>query len=256
MYGNEIPHATFKTEAEMCAAFIRHVPTTWLVYSETGGFDIVLSRISDGLQIGIEAKLTLNAKVIDQVTEGYWGVTREGPDMRAVLIPWGRAGSFSRICQLLGITVIEQSSKAQYQSWWHSNKEKFRPQLPDNAKRDYYWLSDGWHEWMPGKRLTLPDYIPDVAAGRSAPTQLTEWKIKAIKLSIILEKRGYVLRSDFGHLKLSASRWIVPHGMLQRTEIKGRYIAGKYTPNFRKAHPRNYAEIEADYEKWREKDAT
>jgi len=54
----------FATEADLCAAFLACVPATWQAYPESCGFDIVLAHKETGAQIGIEAKLTLNAKVL------------------------------------------------------------------------------------------------------------------------------------------------------------------------------------------------
>ena len=63
------------SEAALCAAFIAAATVTpkrtdhaqWVAYPETGGFDILLVRQTDGVQIGIEAKLALNPLVVSQV---------------------------------------------------------------------------------------------------------------------------------------------------------------------------------------------
>ena len=70
-------------------------------------------------------------------------------------------------------------------------------------------MNGEWHDWCPNQRCKIPDYVPDVAAGRSAPLQLTEWKVRAIKLAIILEERP-VTRADFKALKLHPQRWLDP----------------------------------------------
>lgn len=56
--------ARFEKESDLCAAFVSTVPKNWVIYPETGGFDLVLVEEATGVQIGIEAKLALNAKVI------------------------------------------------------------------------------------------------------------------------------------------------------------------------------------------------
>lgn len=110
------------------------------------------------------------------------------------------------------------------------------------------WHDDGWHDWMPMHRCDLPDYVPDVRAGCSAPVALTEWKIKAIKLAIILSERP-VTRADFAALKISPSRWTDPWtGYLIKGD--GGYVPGPRMPDFRAIHPVNYAQIEADRSKW------
>ena len=61
--------------------------------------------------------------------------------------------------------------------------------------------------YCPARRLTLPDCVPDVSAGNSAPVALTHWKIGAIKLVNILHRRGYLTGQDFAHFRISMSRW-------------------------------------------------
>jgi len=242
--------AIFASEAELCAAFISQIPATWVAYPETGGFDIMLARRSDGVQIGIEAKLKLNAKVIEQIAPAsHWYGRDEQPDYRAILVPWGCSGSLSGICKLLALTVIRMKSKAIYleDRRWNRAATKFDPSLPDQGEW-WHWREE-WHDWCPDRRVTLPDYVPDVIAGASAPLALTEWKVKAIKIAIVLERRGYVTRADFKALKIDSSRWI-NGGWLDRGAARGQYVAGRYTPDFRKQHPINYGQIEADFAKW------
>ncbi len=99
------------------------------------------------------------------------------------------------------------------------------------------------------RRIALPDYIPDVTAGRRSPTKLSEWKIAAIKMAILLETRA-VTRADFRALKMSPTRWLNPRdGWLRRTEAGG-YVAGPRIPDFRSQHPVNYLQIRADAPRW------
>ena len=86
----------YATEAELVAAFCALIDPArwarnpsdaprWTQYHETAGWDLLLVN-PDGVQIGIEAKLSLNPKVLDQALPGRWGEER-GPDYRAVLVP-------------------------------------------------------------------------------------------------------------------------------------------------------------------------
>lgn len=230
----------FEKEADLCSAFISALPKEWTAYPETGGFDILLSRNADGFQIGVEAKLKLNAKVVCQAAEhpGYHYVDSEGPDCRAALIPEGVSLDLAPVCSLIGITVIRMHADDKY--------TPFHPNLP--RVDDSYW-SNQWHECCPSRRITLPDWIPDVGAGHSAPVALTDWKIRAIKIVITLARRGYVTRQDFAFFKISMSRWTQEKWIVQNGS--GGWAEGPHLPDFKAQHPVNYPQIEADFEKWR-----
>lgn len=235
----------FAKETDLCAAFINRLPPEWVAYPETGGFDILLVRKEDGYQIGIEAKLKLNAKVISQVAEriGYYYITSPGPDFRAVLVPADANGDMGAVCGLLGITVIRQHHPDDAFNYKYNN----RPELP--KIKDKGW-EDSWHEFAPFERLDVPDYVPDVIAGDAAPVQLTHWKIAAIKIAVTLEKRGYVTRLDFKHHQISMSRWSQGGWIIREDRDKnGKWKKGKL-PDFKAQHPKNYVEIENDYETW------
>lgn len=234
---------TFAKETDLCAAFIAELPDTWTAYPETGGFDILLSRATDGFQIGIEAKLKLNAKVALQAAEyfGYHYVDRPGPDCRAVLVPEGYNRDLAAICRLLCITTIVVRPKRPYVIC-----SPIHPRLPEIG--DSYW-NDDWHECAPAKRIELPDWIPDVSAGDSAPVALTDWKVRAIKIVITLQRRGYVTRSDFAFFKISMSRWTQGRWLVKHPG--GGWTAGPYLPDFRAQHPVNFPQIDADFEKWK-----
>lgn len=234
--------AQFAKEADLCAAFIAALPAEWNAYPETGGFDILLVRKSDGFQIGVEAKLKLNAKVICQAAEyvGHHYVDSEGPDCRAALIPDGVSIDLAPLCPLLGITVIRMLAPSKWRQGYD-----FSPSLP--KPDDGYWTNQ-WFELCPAKRITLPDWVPDVGAGRSAPVALTDWKVRAIKIVITLEKRGYVTRQDFAFFKISMSRWTQERWLVSNGN--GAWIGGRL-PDFRAQHPVNYPQIEADFEKWK-----
>ena len=261
----------YKKEADLCLAFIRCLPHGWTAYPETGGFDILLSRDEDGFQIGVEAKLRLNTKVITQAMEG-WSVSyvcEAGPDCRAVLVPESKTGSSGKICGGLGITVIRMSDGMVLDengepNWEDAKARKlihfktnygsritypFRPALP--TLEEGYLHDEDWFERCPQRRLKLPDYVPDVVPGAAAPVALTPWKIKAIKIAVTLEQRGFVTRRDFTHFQISMSRWIDPFDAWLKRDGDGGWIKGDGFPDFAAQHPRNYLEIAAEYESWK-----
>lgn len=226
----------FSTEAEMVATFISQVKrhhSEWVVYAETAGWDLLLVNRDTGEQLGVEAKLSLNMRVINQALRGVtrW-YERRGPDYRAVLVGKGTADA-EDLCLALGVGVIRASRSP------HT-----APFMPED-----YSLSGRFPHWAPEARCEVPDYVPDVSGGVPSPVRLSPWKVAAIKLQIILERRGYVTRADMRALGLHQSRWTDKyHGFL--TVSDGVFVQNQRTPDFRGQHPRNFSEIEADAERW------
>ncbi len=253
--------SVFENEAALCAAFIGALPHGWTAYAETAGFDILLVRGTDGAQIGVEAKMTLNAKVLLQAVEGIYsghGSSYGGPDFRAALVPSGTAGAeMKSLARYLGVTIIEMKSDAAHEDAeteqgrrygipsWRDKLPKFTPDLP--SPNDW---RERWIDYCPVERCKVPDYVPDVTAGASGPSQLSEWKIKAIKICVILERRGFVTAADFKHIRIDRKRWL-DFRWLQPTEQRGKYVRGGTALDLRAAHPVNFGQIEADYERWK-----
>ena len=242
----------FEKETELVAAFSaameRERAKDWTLYHETAGFD-VLAVHRYGYQVGIEAKLSVNIDVILQALPHSEYDETIGPDYRAILVPEQRAftpNKLGRLCPRLGLqilTVYDLNAGWSEPRWALSGWG-----LPDEG-RGYYSTMQWWN-WCPSQRCSLPEYVPDVRGGDSAPVTLTPWKIKAIKLHIVLERQGYVTRSDMKALEISPSRWTDrSHGFLAPNG-EGKYVTGPRTPNFRAQHPINYAEIEADRSVW------
>ena len=236
----------FASEAALVAAWLAELARFkhdqhWTIYPETAGWDLLLVHKEAGFQVGIEAKLSLNAKVLSQSLDQSHSYYREaGPDYRGVLVPRGKCQQhMTAIARALGVGIIAFEPADRYVSWTDSR-------LP--SQRDY---STDWPCWLPGKRCALPDYVPDVVAGVAGPVQLTDWKIKAIKLMIVLEKRGHVTRNDMKALKISPTRWCDHwQGFLHPSPQRGAYVRGKRTPDLRAQHPVNYGQIEADFPIW------
>lgn len=232
---------TFDTEADLCAAFIewvkspidhrryrREEPLHWTVYPETAGWDILLVG-ADGTQIGIEAKLRFNMKVLQQCLPDTWGDWHDcGPDYRAVLVPqWD--SDVARVCNALGLALLGHTGAG-----WGRND--FRPGLLENE------CGGGWHYWSPREREKLPDYVPDVPAGAPAPLRLTEWKVAALRITATLELRGFVTREDFRQYGIDSRRWTGPGGWLLPTEKRGQYTRSPAL-DFDKQHPDVYAKV-------------
>ncbi|WP_282029453.1 hypothetical protein [Paracoccus marcusii] len=258
------------SEAALCATFIAALPGDWTAYAETAGYDIVLVG-PGGVQIGVEAKLTLNTKVLVQVMSGrsYCG---PGPDFRAVLV--GRVvAETAELAKALGITVLTlrqpaSSRQDRYKFGYPVQGPRrlrfdIHPKLPDclDAERvlaadlahvGYSWMKhEDWFDEAPANRVKLPDYVPDVEAGRPSPVILGDWKINAIRICIWVSRFGKISRADFKQIGISPTRWMDGKWLRQHSE-RGMWEAGPRFPGdqFKAQHPTIYAKIEADFDAW------
>jgi hypothetical protein len=238
----------FKTEVELCAAFAAVLPPEWTAYNECSGHDILLVCKADGRQIGVQAKLKLNAEVVAQAIEGeeWYRVAGPNPDYRAVLVPDSTAASFfDKICDCLGLTVVRVRS-ARPEGYFRG-PPSFSPPLPTDPK--YPYVCRHWHDTATVERHKLPEYVPDVAAGASSPLQLTEWKVKALKIAVTLEMRGHLTRRDFAHHQIDHRRWVAQR-WIQVADGEGRYLRGDNFPDFERQHPVVFAKVRADAPRW------
>lgn len=235
---------TYTKEADLCADFIKSIPNGWTAYPETCGWDILLSHDATGVQIGVEAKLSLNREVVEQAIRSARHWDFGGPDFRAVLIPYGRE-AWKEICDALGVTVIRFRREPNYRG---DIRVHSYPSLPDPENWKPSAWGDDWYPWFPSRRETLPEYVPDVPAGVPAPTTLSKWKIQALKLLVILEERP-VTRKDMKALGLSATRWTeARYGWLAPTD--GGYGRSTRTPDFAASHPSTYEQIRSEKAAW------
>lgn len=239
----------YASEALLCSAFIQWAePQGWKTYPETCGWDMLMVRTADGAQLGVQAKLQANVKVIAQALADAGRYGRVGPDYRAVLVPeTGGTSDYRTLCRRVGVALIEAWMPTAAQIKYKVKNPPFSPKLPVPflaSKQDHR----DWQEHAPEERYPLPEYVPDVLPGIAGPLSLTPWKIKSIKAQIVLEKRGRIRRFEFRHLELSPSMWTqawliwTPDGYVPRL--------GKM-PDFRAQHPVNFAQIEADWENWK-----
>ncbi len=237
--------ATFASESEMCAHFISKLPAEWITYPEWGNWDILLVRHSDGFQIGIEAKLRLNAKVISQAAENAYQCNTPGPDCRAILIPKGSNLDFQPVCNILSLQIIEIESE---NSKSPSTVNWYRPKLPNPDRAS---PAGNFKEFYPTERLELPEIIPIVEAGKPSPIKLTPWKIKAIKLDILLKKHGMVTRKLFKALNLSTTLFLHSgNGWMHKGTERGVWERGPNFPDLRTGCEENYDELEKRYKTW------
>lgn len=228
----------FSSEAELCAAFIAWLGRwpEWTAYPETAGWDILLAH-RDGTQVGVQAKLKFNIKVLQQAIDSWLGYREAGPDFRAVLLP-STEGDES-ICSALGLGLIRGRADRPF-GIGEPTRYSFNPQFDRHHYR-------AWHFQNPEKRHALPQYVPDVVAGASAPTQLTRWKVAALEIAATLELRDFVTRDDFRRAGIDHRRWtqvwLVP-------DLKsGGWRRGEQMPDFAAQHPVVYPKVLADVRK-------
>ncbi|WP_157266503.1 hypothetical protein [Azohydromonas aeria] len=229
----------YATEAALCADFITWVKAeagkrwrgietpSWTPYAETADWDILLVG-ADGTQIGIQAKLRFNMKVLDQsIPDDFRAWSDTGPDYRAILIPECDATA-TKICGALGLMVF-----APERGGW--GPVGFAPGLSMEH-------STGWHYWSPKRRCELPEFVPDVAAGCSAPLQLTKWKVKALRVLAALEIAGHVTRKDLKSIGIDPRPWTGSTGWLVPGEKPGEFVRGPGL-DFDRQHPDVYAQV-------------
>lgn len=213
------------SEAELCRRFIAYAePQGWKAYAETGGWDIVL--VKDGVQIGVQAKLRFNATLMRQLLPGNHG--RRGPNYIAALLP----NSDSDVSQ-----VLEQCGVIYF--YPHNNMQW------DDRITQYAPLDLGLQyrpQWDFEEQIELPEYLPDVPAGDSAPVQLTPWKVGALRLFAMIEHQGFATKNDMDRILVNP-RFFVQSEWIAYDRHAKRYIKGPKEPRAVKQHPQVYQQI-------------
>lgn len=229
------PEPVFKTEAALCQAWIEWATRQgYRCYPETADFDI-LAVDPGGWQIGIEAKLRMNVKVISQALPRYGADT--GPDHRAVLVP-SMDSELREICGFVGLEIFYCTTLSRY---CHRDRHEF--------DRDRHWLRDAMFDWNPKQRCELPRYMPDVPAGVPSPIRLTPWKVAALKVLARLEISGWITRKEIAIFGIDPRRWTCGDGWLvplSGDRRGGRWGRGENCPKFEQQHPEVYAQIKAE----------
>lgn len=207
----------------------------WTPYAETAGWDILLVG-ADGTQIGVQAKLRFNLKVLDQTIPDTWHAWRgEGPDYRSVLVP-DADSSAEHLCAALGLTLFRPGGRN------YGFDDRYGIEFVPGLSMEHH--NGGWHYWNPERRHPLPEFVPDVVAGASGPVQLTKWKIAALRVVARIELQGHVTRQDFREIGIDIRRWIGPGGWLQPKvcQYPGQFVAGP-SMSFAAQHPDVYPQV-------------
>jgi hypothetical protein len=218
---------TFKTEAALCAAFISWAAKNGVqCFAEWAGWDILVV-LPDGFQIGIQAKLRLNAEVIGQAAPNSFELAREypGPDYRAVLVPG--SGPLLGIAYRLGLIVFRPHYKG---------AKDFSPDL--NVRGD--WRDGHWLDWNPAKRHEIPATPTDSIAGSPCPVTLTRWKLGALDVLAELAVKGTITAKRIRAIGIDPGRWTT-YRWLEPGEKRGDWVRSEKCPKFDEQHPTAYA---------------
>ncbi|AVH90210.1 hypothetical protein [Stenotrophomonas maltophilia] len=250
--------ARFPTEAALCTCLIDCLAAAggWEIYPETAGFDILAVWKATGHQLGIEAKLQLNAKVADQILPAHWSNAHQrGPDFRAVLVPCTTAANYgiARMLDALGVQVLVPDScigRWKMEPGQQIQREVQRHGLHqaapwDRASGDLReWGPTAWFDWNPTKRCELPEFVPKVAAGVPSPLQLTPWKVGALKVLADLELDGFTTAKGVRAHGVDPRRFCATDGWLK--PLGGGKWARGTLPAFEDQHPEAYAQVLAN----------
>lgn len=191
---------TFASERKLCEAFLAGAatPDGWTAYPETDGWDLLL--VKDGVQVGIQAKLRPSLEVLAQACRPLlgWRDVR-GPHHIALLVPWADS-DFRDVAQAIGLVVI------------HPHGRRWRRRLDDEGEILLEWgpvssLIQGRAPLHFEAPAWVPPVVPDVPAGVPSPVQLTEWKIRALRMLARLEVRGYITVHDLRDFGMTGSLW-------------------------------------------------
>lgn len=191
-----------ESEVHLCEKFIELVRDEgYIVYPEVSDWDIVLVN-SDGIQIGVQAKMRPNIYVL------YQAIRRKinGPAYRAVLV--GRSDyDFKYVAKNLGLDVYSPFTLR------YRRKTRGIDTRIVRLERMKKWGS---------KPLWLPPVPSHQKAGSPSPRTLTKWRVKAIQLCLLLEEQGYLTGQDFIKAGITQTIWL-REGWLQRDGKVGRY---------------------------------
>lgn len=238
-----------KKESDLCTLFIRdfNAMPGWRCYPETGGFD-VLAVHDDGRQIGVEAKLTLNAKVAQQVLPNPHDdfIGKPGPDYRLVIVSRLTESSegIARMLNMLGVRVIAPKLSRFSSLGEEYTFGEFRELLEAQGSTAKYG-KEYMFDWNPAERCHLPPMPQDLPAGVPSPVKITPWKESAIRVVALMRRQGFVTAKQISAHGIGVSAWTQPNGKkqawLKKGAVRGQWVETEHMPPFDIQHPELYA---------------
>lgn len=218
----------------------------WTCHPEAAGFDVLVVH-QDGRQIGVEAKLTPNAKVADQILPNpvheYYGAA--GPDHRLVIVGkvTDAGAGIVKMLERLGVKVLVPNEK-----WTRDGyKQTFDLQysLLDAEKGRPYFGRVRLFDWNPAERCRVPAIVASLPAGVPSPVRITPWKEAAVKVLALMRKHGHISVKQISELGIGSSSWTQPLGnkpaWLAKGAVRGQWVETEHMPAFDQQHPDLYA---------------
>ncbi|WP_426237494.1 hypothetical protein [Pseudomonas sp. TWP3-2] len=239
---------SIEKEADLCAIFIREFNSVpgWKCYPEAAGFDVLVVH-EDGRQIGVEAKMALNAKVADQILpnrgDDLYG--RPGPDYRLVIVSkiTDASAGIVKMLECLGVRVLLPRTAS-----WTANGDQFTFDLSNkllevSTRKPFY----DWYmfDWNPSDRCPVPILATNLPAGVPSPIRLTPWKESALKVIAQLRSQGFITAKQIAGHGVGVTAWTQAPGnkpaWLAKGAVRGTWVETPNLPAFDKQHPEVYA---------------
>jgi len=217
----------FASETELCVEFAEYAKTLgWRVYPETSGFDLLLVAAPEvktvgarpGEQIGVQAKLTVNMHLFAQAIPN--ARANAGPNFFAVLVPSADTDCFA-VARRLGVVVF---TAAMYRKWSDPPWQKKLGGLEHLIARHHVFDAPAW---TPEVEIWTPP-------GVKSPSIITPWKIDAVKLCLLGEKKGFLTTVDFIEHGISTTLWVARKWIVDTGDKIGKrkkYRLGEVTPH-------------------------
>lgn len=194
----------YSDENEMLVAFSDALKAKgWLVFPETGGFDLLLVAtdeveavgVKPGDQVGVEGKRAGNLKLLTQARPQPRA--RKGPHYHLAIVPRATP-EFAELAMALRIMVVEACTYrwSGGEKVWTKSDFAYDATLFAPLYRQYY-DEPCWH----------PEVEIWVPPGVNSPKKLSPWKIKAVKLCLRAKEHGYLTSQDFRSAGISMTVW-------------------------------------------------
>lgn len=243
------------SEAELCDIFMKEFNAIdgWSCYPEAAGFDILVVH-QDGRQIGVEAKMQLNAKVADQILpDRYEFYGRPGPDYRLVIVSkiTDASRGIVKMLDQLGVKVMVPRESWNTQLQRHYSFD-LRQNLIEASGRQPYHYDICTFDWNPPERCQVPVMVTSLRAGIPCPVRLTPWKEKALMVLAQLRSQGFITAKQISSHGVGVTAWTQAPGSkpawLAKGTERGTWIETEHLPAFDKQHPEVYALAVSQFE--------